>query len=121
MAEEAFATLNDGSLAPTVDGLLKAQVLELYKVQAKRTHPDMGGTPEAFAAVDRAKHVLLHWLERAGPAVEVPHGDVQECLRCKGKGYTMQQRAFRQMRMQCPSCRGTGEIYDREESADKEF
>jgi len=112
-AEEAFALLNDGSLAPTLDGLLEQQVKELYREACKTAHPDaVGGSIEKFAAVDRAKHVLLHWLAKQAdkPAVALMGA---ACDNCTGKGYVEKtsQRGFKltTLRAQCRKCNGTGE------------
>lgn len=118
MAEEAWGTLlayefpgeRVGSPMPE-----SADVVNFsYRKAAKNAHPDAGGSPEAFAAVDRAKHVLLHWLARKEDQAERPHGGVSKCPRCLGKGYLeAQARAFAApMRKQCPTCQGNGEIYD---------
>lgn len=96
-------------------GLLDKQAVEAaYRTEAKRAHPDAGGSLEAFAAVDHAKHVLLHWLAMRDGEPEKPHGGVTKCPRCDGKGY-MELHGARLgsvMRKQCPTCKGNGELYD---------
>lgn len=111
-AEEAFALLNaDGVLAPTLDGLLEQQVKELYREACKTAHPDGGGTLEKFAAVDRAKHVLLKWIAKQGDSP--PPMNVVKCGNCEGKGNVTikSQRGFKitELRRQCRKCNGTGE------------
>lgn len=105
MADEAATVLE----LPAEDWTVEL-VNACYRSAAKRAHPDMGGSAEAFAKVDRAKHVLLGWLERlAGEQPAPPHA-VRTCHKCEGRGHVMSQRAFRQMRVQCPTCRGTGDL-----------
>lgn len=96
-------------------GLLAAdQINAAYRAEAKKAHPDLGGSPEAFAAVDRAKHILLAWLERQGDSEPTkPHGGVTVCPRCDGRGFLELRRGFAApLRRQCPTCTGSGEIYD---------
>jgi DnaJ-class molecular chaperone len=111
MAEDAWRVilswlpegLTENPPPPTTEDEVRAS----YRAASKRAHPDGGGDPAAFAAVDRAKHVLLEWLKKPRPA-EVPHGE--KCDRCAGKGFMMSQRGFRALRVQCARCRGTGEL-----------
>lgn len=113
-AEEAFALLNaDGALAPTLEGLLEQQVKEMYREACKTAHPDAAeGSLEKFAAVDRAKHVLLHWLAKQADAPAAPPMGAK-CGNCGGKGYVERtaQRGFKltTLRAQCRKCNGTGE------------
>jgi DnaJ-class molecular chaperone len=79
-----------------------------YRQAVKVVHPDKGGTAEQFAAVDRAKHVLLAWLEKK--AKPTTPGAGTKCQRCAGKGHVELQKAWRTMRVQCPTCRGTGDL-----------
>lgn len=85
-----------------------------YRKAAAHTHPDApGGSIEAFAKVDRAKHILLKWLEKqSGPAAPAPAG-AAPCPACDGKGFvtTKAQRGFKitELRRQCRRCNGTGE------------
>jgi DnaJ-class molecular chaperone len=104
-AEEAAA-----ALGLTIHPALDENVVNMaYRVLAKVTHPDAGGSLEAFAEVDRAKHILLMWLKAdAAKPVAQPHGE--QCPRCAGKGFVASQRGFRAMRVSCPMCRGTGEL-----------
>lgn len=100
-----------------LDDKLTLQVVkEAYRSRCRETHPDMGGTAEAFAAVDRAKHILLKWLER-DPEPKVA-GAGQVCDRCDGRGYIESRRAWRSMKMQCPKCRGTGDLDSEHEKGD---
>ena len=93
-------------------------VAAAYKARARQTHPDMGGSLEAFAQVDRAKHLLLEWLRRQSPPAP-PAGHKQKCDTCAGKGYLMQMRGIRSMRVMCPGCRGTGEMDVEQEKGDQ--
>jgi DnaJ-class molecular chaperone len=112
MADAAWKVIHEvcveGGAAPDWDfPLCAGSVQAAYKFAAKRTHPDAGGSPEQFAAVDRAKHVLLEWLKRK-EAKEVDH-PITKCPKCEGSGVMVSQRGFKAMRMQCTACRGTGE------------
>jgi hypothetical protein len=108
MAREACVDLGWGPETLN-DELTTAGVGAQYRLMAKRAHPDCeGGSVEAFAKVDRAKHVLFAWLERRDRAEPQPaHGN--KCRRCEGKGYVESHRAFRVMKIACPLCRGLGE------------
>ena len=116
-AEEAWATLlaaeypgqHVGAPMPESAG----EVTASYRKAAANTHPDAGGTLEAFAAVDRAKHVLLKWLERQSK--EAPAKlEADHCPDCEGRGFVVRkaQRGFKttELRIQCRKCRGTGEL-----------
>lgn len=89
-------------------GLDMESAKQMYRDAARRSHPDAGGKAEDFAAVDRAKHVLLEWLKREPEARPIHKPTV--CYRCDGKGFVTQQRAWRSMRVQCPECRGAGDL-----------
>lgn len=91
-------------------------VQEAYRTAARYTHPDSGGTSEAFAAVDRAKHVLMHWLSR--PDRSEPPPPKADCGRCHGKGFILSHRAWKTLRIQCPQCRGTGDENAEHEKGD---
>lgn len=106
MAEEAMARLEIVGI--DLDQLTIEWVKGAYRVAVQYSHPDKGGSVEDFAAVDRAKHVLLEWLGKEQPARPVHKPDV--CPRCDGRGFVAQQRAWRAMRMQCPRCRGAGDL-----------
>lgn len=81
---------------------------QMYRDAARRAHPDAGGTAEDFAAVDRAKHVLLEWLKKEPVARPIHKPEV--CPRCDGRGFIVRQHAWKAMRMQCPRCRGAGDL-----------
>lgn len=101
-----------------VQGRTKTDVTDAYRAACRTVHPDMGGDVERFAAVDRAKHVLMAWLERAGTVSDAPPAHGQPCARCNGLGHVLSQRAFRAMRVQCPTCRGAGELGVEQEKGD---
>ena len=84
-------------------------VASAYRKLAKLAHPDQGGSLEAFVAIDRAKCILLAWIER-NPEPKPSPGAGTKCLVCDGKGFVMQQRAWRALRVQCGACRGTGDL-----------
>lgn len=124
MARTAWDTLCAACADPEHAGVELEAVTEglvnaAYRVAARKTHPDAGGTAEAFAQVDRAKHIVLRWLVRRPTPAEVPHGGVEECPRCGGSGFVMRRHGFREMRAQCPSCRGSGEVPERDDSGDR--
>jgi len=96
----------------TVLCMSEDKVNALFRAAAKYAHPDAGGSPEAFAAVDRAKHILLHWLKRKGTGIRPAHGGVSKCPRCDGLGRVILYKGVSQLRVQCPTCQGNGEIYD---------
>lgn len=89
---------------------------QLYRDAARRAHPDAGGKAEDFAAVDRAKHVLLEWIKK--PQTARPIHKPEVCPKCDGRGHIVQQRAWRAMRMQCPRCRGAGDLDTEHEQGD---
>ena len=90
------------------DHLTEEAVRQSYRSLVKETHPDVeGGSVEDFARVDRAKHVLLKWLEQ--PKSDAPVHKRDDCVQCSGMGYVLSARGFKSMRIQCPKCRGTGD------------
>lgn len=113
MAEEAAALLGVG-----LEGATPEIARDAYYAAAKAAHPDAGGDAEAFAAVDRAKHVLLEWLRRQADAPLPTPGAGQTCDKCGGAGHVMIQRAWKAMRVQCPRCRGTGCLDTEHEKGD---
>lgn len=116
-AEEAWAVLlaaeypGESVGAPMPESA--AEVAASYRRAAANTHPDKGGSIEAFAKVDRAKHVLLKWLEKQGSAPP-PKLQPDKCPDCEGKGHVVRQgqQGFKvtRLRVQCRKCRGTGEL-----------
>lgn len=88
----------------------ESNVKAAFHAASRQTHPDMGGSAEAFAAVDRAKHVLLEWLKRAPAARPVQSAQGEPCDRCGGAGWVSVQRAWKAMRVTCQRCRGTGDL-----------
>lgn len=106
-AREAADLLAFPSLGAVVDA---DHVKEHYRTAAKGCHPDAGGSAEAFAAVDRAKHILLAWLEKPQPAPTVHKK--KACDYCGGLGhvYTSGRNIGSQgLRRTCPKCRGSGD------------
>lgn len=102
---------------PSLDTVDLEGVKEHYRTAAKGAHPDAGGSAEAFAQVDRAKHILLAWLEKvanAPPPAQL-HGK-RPCEACDGMGHiTLQSgRPGRLgLRRQCQRCHGSGDAdYD---------
>lgn len=84
-------------------------VTAAYRLLAKKVHPDAGGDAAQFAALDRAKHLLLAYIEKAGS--EAPSGSYkhEECPACKGKGYVALRRHFGTLSIVCNRCRGSGD------------
>lgn len=80
----------------------------LYNCAAFVTHPDRGGSAEAFARVDWAKHVLLNWLKQGSS--RPPEHKTRKCGNCNGTGYIQTMIGFKLgPRKQCQPCRGTGD------------
>lgn len=86
-----------------------ADVNAAYRVKARDAHPDAGGSAEQFVQLDRAKHILLGWLKRRKVTTAKATAHATKCKRCDGTGITNSHKGFRTMRMQCGTCRGTGE------------
>lgn len=117
----SFHPATDVDRPPAFEALTDKLVDRAYKVGAMVKHPDKGGSPEEFVALDRAKHVLIAYLAKQGQSEgPKPHGGVTQCPRCHGAGRIALQRGFKQMQTQCPTCRGNGELYDdREKDGDR--
>jgi hypothetical protein len=88
-----------------------AEVVNLvYRTAAKTAHPHLGGSAEEFARIDRAKHALIHWLERSQPRA-IP--DFPRCTVCEGSGRRQLRRGFATLSAFCGACGGTGDAgYD---------
>jgi DnaJ-class molecular chaperone len=121
MAEEAASDLCfvsmelfDGAVSHPLDVMTKEAVQQAYKNLVKLHHPDKGGSAEAFVRIDRAKCVLLGWLERR--ASEEPSAAVSSvaCPMCHGSGRRTLRRGFHSMTMMCGTCRGHGEMVPNE-------
>lgn len=105
MADEVW----DSDPMCNIDGLTASNVKSAYHAASKYTHPDMGGSAEAFARVDRAKHIMLEWLVKPATAAQPAH-KARKCGNCAGKGYVHSMIGFKQgPRKQCHPCRGTGD------------
>lgn len=104
-----------------VTGQNDGNLRDIYRTACRFTHPDMGGSVEDFAAVDRAKYVVEAWLAKRARVDEVnAHGAVTVCPRCNGDRRIKLQKGFRQMQVQCPTCHGNGELYDeKDKGADR--
>lgn len=109
VTKEAAALLRSRPLELWTTDLVSAQ----YKVAVKAVHPDAGGSAEAFARVDWAKHALITWLGK-NPArqPEMPvKGD--SCPVCGGTGRVRVQHGFKSaLARMCQQCQGTGEVMD---------
>lgn len=73
-------------------GVTPSSTLEEIKAAYRRacmtTHPDRGGTPEAFDAVHRAYRALSR----------------RPCATCGGKGWVAKRQGAFVRRDQCPEC-----------------
>lgn len=100
-----------------LQGLTVEVVQQAYRSRARETHPDTGGTLEQFVAVDRAKHVLIAWLNRQPEAVAKAL-QPELCNACDGTGTIHVGRGFvKPLRMQCGKCKGTGDLsYDHDKT-----
>ena len=78
------------------DDATPADVRAAYLERAKNLHPDRGGTPEAFAALNDAYRAAL---AAAKPA---------PCPACDGSGARVDRKGFYACRNVCGACRGTG-------------
>jgi hypothetical protein len=88
-------------------GFCEPLVQRSYRERAKLLHPDRGGDPRDFVELDRAKCILVEWVNR--PVLSTPTFNVNECLQCSGTGRRKVQRGFRQFTIVCSACRGMGE------------
>lgn len=108
MAEQAAVTLGGLDLAT----LSEAVVTKVFRDLAKTLHPDCGGDAKKFVEADRAKCILIRWLQR--PQVAPPSLDdlipSERCPMCGGTGRRTLQRGFHTMTMVCGTCRGLGEL-----------
>lgn len=96
------------TLGLDLDTATVEQVAVAYRYAAQDAHPDKGGSSEAFMRVKRAEDTLKQYLKNP-PKDRIPEADcTEDCMRCSGKGFIIQQRGWRSMRVQCPDCRGRG-------------
>lgn len=104
MVEQAQTVLGLEGLPLTLDSVKVA-----YRTLAKKHHPDVGGDPQQFAAVDRAKCLLEEWLVK-NPIQHVAEQMLKEdCPNCKGKGRIVIRKHFGQMTITCGRCKGSGD------------
>ncbi len=73
------------------------QVKAAYLEKSKTTHPDAGGTAEAFQE-----------LREAFMQASVEASKPKKCLECDGKGRKMITKGFHKMPMTCKACGGRG-------------
>lgn len=64
------------------------QIRAAYRRAAMRHHPDRGGSPEAFQAVQNAYTALQK----------------RVCSECEGKGFVSTRRGFFVSKKPCPNC-----------------
>lgn len=115
MAEEAATLMG---LKLEYDGaepvkLEEADITRRYRKMAQFLHPDRGGDANEFVKLDRAKCILVAWVNRpaAKPDTSMPKNT---CPMCKGEGRRTLARGFKTMTMVCGTCKGAGEIIERE-------
>lgn len=110
-AEEAAEILG---LAPIKHHVLNVDAVKAaYKELAKTTHPDAGGSVEAFARVDWAKHALIAWLGRNPAKLNDMPVKGDPCPVCGGAGRVRMQNGFKSaLTRLCQHCQGTGEVLD---------
>lgn len=111
MAVEAATTLGGLDL----ETLSEPVLTKVFRDLAKSLHPDKGGDARQFIEADRAKCVLLGWLERRANG-EPPSAAISSvaCPMCHGSGRRTLRRGFHAMTMMCGTCRGHGEIVPNE-------
>lgn len=129
-AQEAWDTLRtwarlvdekwDADELARVLGRSEADLKDAYRAACRHAHPDMGGRMEDFVVVDRAKHIVAGWIEKAAvtQSPELRHGGDAPCSRCNGKGTITLRKGFGTMPASCPTCRGSGQLIEQEKTAD---
>lgn len=110
-AQEALKVLTDHSVEVqvTLDQLNDNFLKVMHRMAVKRTHPDVGGDPQAFARVDWARCALEKWLEAGSPPAQ--ECKQEPCGNCEGKGFviTAGRSLGGGLRRHCQKCRGTGD------------
>jgi len=91
-------------LGVDADTLTHDELTKAYRAQAKKRHPDHGGTAEEFRELMEASAILNKHLTRRAPQ----RGKATPCDHCGGTGVVLSRRAWRTMRVRCPVCKGTG-------------
>lgn len=117
----ATDALADLGMAQGPDEYTAADLKAAYRFRAGLTHPDReGGSIEAFAVVDRAKHVLEAWLAKR--STEARLGLVAPpCVRCGGTGRIKVHKGFKFYLVKCVTCNGTGDGgYDHDRAGSKD-
>lgn len=91
-----------------------ATLKSYWRRRCRETHPDTGGTPEAFRAVQDAYALLMTpepapvhaghsiWSAKWTAASNVD----QLCRACHGRGYMEFQNGFMTVRITCMACGG---------------
>jgi DnaJ-class molecular chaperone len=101
MAEQAAETLG------LANGYGKDDVVAAYRNLAKECHPDKGGDIAKFTEIDRAKCILLKWLET--PASQEVVFVKPDCPNCKGIGRIKIRKGFGILTITCGRCQGSGD------------
>jgi DnaJ-class molecular chaperone len=81
-----------------------------YRTLAKKHHPDAGGDAAQFAAIDRAKHLLLAQIKRLATAQPQPVLQKEDCANCGGRGRVVIRKGFATMTITCNRCKGSGDM-----------
>lgn len=89
--------------------LQEGSIKDAYRKLAKLHHPDAGGDPAQFAAIDRAKHLLLEQLKRTEALKPREVLQKADCPNCKGMGRVVIRRGFGRMTITCGRCKGSGD------------
>lgn len=74
---------------------------QAYRRRAAATHPDAGGTADAFARVTEAWAVVRAAEERLAE-------ERAKCRACRGEGRRVVASGWRRLRVPCEACDGTG-------------
>jgi DnaJ-class molecular chaperone len=97
--DEAFVTLG----LPTSARM--PEIRAAYREQARATHPDLGGSAEAFARIRAAFEQLCE----SEPARKVKR---ERCPECRGKRTVIVTEGWQGLEIQCATCCGTGQILE---------
>jgi DnaJ-class molecular chaperone len=89
-------------------GLSMDAIHQVYKDLAIRKHPDHGGDGEMFARITMAFSVLKNTREKYDKQLRL-EGRLN-CPTCNGSGLSKTYRARKLVAIDCPICKGTGEL-----------
>lgn len=72
------------------------EVKSRYRELTKQHHPDLGGSPVQFQAVQTAYKRVVDHMRSAS------------CPECRGRGKVLRAKGFLSLHMDCKDCGGTG-------------